>query len=306
MPLSYNYKFSNCIDKYIYQDELFGSSRLKRIEIVQPDRKRTKKNTTVENLSGKQTLNDQIVSIDRLKQSSYFEGTIAMGYILQITEEKAVVSLPAGITGTISLSNISDVIHQATNTKYKKNERRYLPKISELISLYQPIRCFILGLADRLNTNKKTLLLSLRASLINRNISFHHLQPGFPLYGCISSIEDHGYIVSVGLADINCFLSLKRCPKDSKYIIGQPVECIVESVNEYARSVSLSTKPKEVIKSMTFGSKLTLNSLIPGMLVNAVIDKVLQVCIILISIFYFMYVCMYLCMYVFILSGFFI
>ena len=35
----------------------------------------------------------------------------------------------------------------------------------------------------------------MRNSLINRGILFKHIQKGFPIKGCIESIEDHGLVV---------------------------------------------------------------------------------------------------------------
>jgi hypothetical protein len=45
------------------------------------------------------------------------------------------------------------------------------------------------------NTNhadKKSLALSMRTALINRNLTIKHLYPGFFISGCVMSIEDHG------------------------------------------------------------------------------------------------------------------
>ena len=39
----------------------------------------------------------------------------------------------------------------------------------------------------------------MRNSLINRGILFKHIQKGFPIKGCVESVEDHGlvYVVCV-------------------------------------------------------------------------------------------------------------
>ena len=61
------------------------------------------------------------------------------------------------------------------------------------------INCIVLQKGDNTtnnNTNEKskTLYLSMRNSLINRGILFKHIQKGFPIKGCIESIEDHGLV----------------------------------------------------------------------------------------------------------------
>ena len=43
-------------------------------------------------------------------------------------------------------------------------------------------------------SNKISLELSCRASLVNRGVSMKQLLPGFPILGCLTSKEDHGYV----------------------------------------------------------------------------------------------------------------
>lgn len=83
------------------------------------------------------------------------------------------------------------------------------PSILEILSPNDPIRCVVLSYEEEINDKKKNKIvikLSMRSSLVNRNLAFKHLHAGFPIFGCISSIEDHGYIVNVGINGVTCFL----------------------------------------------------------------------------------------------------
>jgi rRNA biogenesis protein RRP5 len=94
-----------------------------------------------------------------------------------------------------------------------RNSYFQLPSIRDVLHLHQPVCCYILEQTDRENhTNKKNLALSMRASLVQRGLTLHHLLPGFPLLGCISSREDHGYVVSAGISGVNFFLPFKALP----------------------------------------------------------------------------------------------
>ena len=62
-------------------------------------------------------------------------------------------------------------------------------------------------------------------------------------------------------------------------VLGQPIECVVESTNEVAHTVTLRAQRKSVVEAVTRGSKLTFNALAPGMLVNAIVDTVSMVSI---------------------------
>lgn len=64
------------------------------------------------------------------------------------------------------------------------------PPASSLVSLHAPVLCYLI----EKNEESRKLVLSMRASLVNRGIAFKHLGPGFPICGCIASIEDHGLV----------------------------------------------------------------------------------------------------------------
>lgn len=69
-------------------------------------------------------------------------------------------------------------------------------------------------------------------------------------------------------------LYLKRL---NVFCAGQPIETLVESVNIAASTVTLRAQRKSVAEAVTRGSKLGFASLQPGMLVNAMVDKVVTV-----------------------------
>ncbi|CAM9169417.1 unnamed protein product [Ectocarpus fasciculatus] len=119
----------------------------------------------------------------------------------------------------------------------------------------------------------------MRASLVHRSLTLQHLLPGFPVTGCVASREDHGYLVSAGMNGVIFFLPYKAVPDSiggRNIPVGKPIDCIVESVNESARSVTLRAHPKAVSEATAKGSQLSFLALRAGMLVNAVVEKVVQ------------------------------
>ncbi len=92
-----------------------------------------------------------------------------------------------------------------------------LPPIDSLLSADQPVNVVVLDQVDRNGKtgkgSKKSLALSMRASLLHRGLTIHHLVDGFPLTGSVSSREDHGYIISAGISGLNCFLPFKAVPE---------------------------------------------------------------------------------------------
>lgn len=256
-------------------EALFGHSagRTKRIEVVD---KKKKKSSNVNSGSGgmssiaglggilsggknasgdakvglghtRLSANNKTLKIEPITFAKYTPNTLALGFVLQINDDRAIISLPGGVVGTVELAEVSDVAFRhvsapSTGQKKRKLNDKSSKKTSSsssqsssdrldirsLLHLMQPVRCVVLGVQDRPSTsNKKNLALSLRSSLINKHISFKHLMPEFPISGCIVSKEDHGYIVSAGIGGVNFFLPSKNIPASmGEIIIGKNLSTI--------------------------------------------------------------------------------
>lgn len=314
--------------------------RTKRIEIVKPKIIKKKsgnvsaaalvKNPLVGSMGlgmARSSGNSKALKIDPISFSKYTIGTLALGYILQIMDNFVVVSLPGGVTGTVAVSEISDSLHrinaeqiQANGGKKIAKGTSLLPELSTIVSLMQPVRCYVLDVVEKGENKKKSLVLSMRSLLVNRGLAMKHMLPGFPISGCISSKEDHGYIVAAGVSAVTFFLPFKAVPAALSLItqpttstaittvilpgttsttvtplpatdlpIGQPIECIVEAVNESARSVTLRAQRKATAESVTKGALLPFNALCPGMKFHINVENIAQVNYLFFSIYIYMY-----------------
>jgi hypothetical protein len=258
--------------------------------------------------------NSKALKIDNISFTKYTPGTLALGFILQIMDNFVVVSLPGGVTGTVAMSELSDAMHRlsaevsvpvAGSKKLSSAQiTSSLTSIRALVATMQPVRCYVLEIIEKSDTKKKSLVLSMRSSLVNRGLAIKHMIPGFPISGCISSKEDHGYVVSAGVNAVTFFLPFKAVPlalsleantsagtagnpsiatgasaaaPGSHLPIGQPIECIVEAVNETARSVTLRAQRKATSEAITKGELLPFNALCPGMKFLVTVDKIAQV-----------------------------
>ena len=90
--------------------------------------------------------------------------------------------------------------------------------------------------------------------------------------GCISSIEDHGYIIDFGVSERTGFL-LKKNAKSLTLCIGQVLSCLILP-GPVARALPVSVLPDVVYSSvLTSSPSLTLSSLLPGQLVSASVKQ---------------------------------
>lgn len=244
---------------------------------------------------------NKALQIDHVSFSKYIPGTLALGFVLYIRDDYVAISLPGGSIGHVYYPEISDTIHTLVGQSSKdgKKSASLLPAMRTLVSVMQPVRCYVLSVTERSETERRTIVLSMRSSLVNRGLAIKHLIPGFPISGCIVSKEDHGYVLSAGMSGVTFFLPFKAAPSSlavksavaledgaeegaavsigGDLTIGQPIECIVDSANETARSVTVRAQRKAVSEGVTKGNLLPFNGLSPGMKFIVTVDKVAQV-----------------------------
>jgi hypothetical protein len=85
-------------------------------------------------------------------------------------------------------------------------------------------------------------------------------------------------VVSGGISGGNFFLPSKAVPQSKgDLVVGQPIECLCSAVNDGANSATLRAHPKAVYEAQARSSGLAFTSLVPGMLVNCVIDRKVEV-----------------------------
>eukprot|EP01035_Chromulina_nebulosa_P016871 gene16871-22359_t len=287
----------NSNKRKVEDDALFGSKRLKRIEVSnnKTNKNKLNKKNTEKSITIQPTLNQSLTSVglgmvkssginndyarvDHLSKSKYVVGTQAIGYILTVTKKFIVLSLPGGVTGIVLPQEISDYYHQL----YLNGSDEFHMNVDTILEqngiIHQPLICISLGIEDKSDDNKNPhLLLSLRGSLINKTLTLKNLYVDFPLVGCISSIEDIGYIISTGIIGITAFLPKNNVPSDiGELRLGQRIDCVISSINEIARTVTLTAKHKAVKETIVDNMSISFNSIRAGMLFNVRITSFVE------------------------------
>lgn len=175
------------------QSAPFGKKRSKVVEVVKNNGSNKGTSGVVVPSIGLGLVGDQkLQKVDMMSFGKLTTGCVVLGYVLQIEEKHLLVSLPGGFTGIVPYQEVSDVIHDSVANS-ANNSKSTTPSLGSLVKAHQAVRCFILGQAEKANSKKKTVTLSMRSSLINKGLAMKHFIPGFAISGCIASKEDHGY-----------------------------------------------------------------------------------------------------------------
>ncbi|XP_014588443.3 protein RRP5 homolog isoform X1 [Equus caballus] len=218
---------------------------------------------------------------DILSIESLCEGMRILGCVKEVNELELVISLPNGLQGFVQVTEICDAYTKKLSEQVAQEEPlKDLARLPELFSPGMLVRCVVSSLSVT-EKGKKNVKLSLNPKNVNEVLSAEALKPGMLLTGTVSSLEDHGYLVDIGVAGARAFLPLQKAQeyirqnKGAKLKVGQYLNCIIEEVKGSGGVVSLSIGHSEVSTAIaTEEHNWTLNNLLPGLVVKAQVQKV--------------------------------
>ncbi|KAK7930283.1 hypothetical protein WMY93_006678 [Mugilogobius chulae] len=263
-------------------DNLFQSSEQteikKRKGASKEDGKKAKKTKTGKEDALKLNAAGNAVEILHVKNMK--EGMLLLGCVKEVTDFEVTVSLTCGLQGFLSIKNISDSYTKLLTEQLNSNDAETEEFLS-LPHLFYPgmlIRCVVAKI-DLTKGGSLSIQLSVNPKMVNKSLSSNFIKPGMVLSGCVESVEDHGYIIDIGVLGSKAFLP-KNAVKDKhnspeELNVGQYVTSLVEKVKNEGRVVQLSVSPKTLAQAFAEADQgWTLTNLLPGLLVKATIKKV--------------------------------
>ncbi|KAI8371887.1 hypothetical protein BD560DRAFT_351467 [Blakeslea trispora] len=251
-------------------------------EPAQKKRKPSKKTKKVEVKEQKKPKSDK-THIEQLSFKKLVTGTSFLGCISRINELDLLVSLPHQLVGTVAITEISDaltaLVEEVANQDDEDedmDEETSLPKLDQLFYVGQWVRCKIINLQTG---DRKTIELSLKPNVVNEDITKVDVTPGVTLGATVKSIEDHGYILDLGVKDLTGFLPLKEAKSytkkyntDRELVKGQYVECAIEKVD--GRTAHATIDRSKVGRAFVEDPFSRITSVLPGQLVSGLTDAV--------------------------------
>ncbi|NWS21645.1 RRP5 protein, partial [Pachyramphus minor] len=207
---------------------------------------------------------------------------LLLGCIKEVSDYELVISLPNGLLGFVPVTQISDAYSKLLSQQVAQGK---LPEgLNSLLDMYSPgtlVRCIVTSV-EKSDDGRRSIKLSIDPKKINKGLNTSALATGMLLSGSVSSVEDHGYLIDIGVSGTHAFLphekaknyikALKRGP-DLK--IGQNLTCVIVEVKNEGRVVRLSVDRSEVAASLaTEKQNWALSNLLPGLVVKARVLKV--------------------------------
>lgn len=220
--------------------------------------------------------------LEVLSVESLCEGMRILGCVKEVNELELVISLPNGLQGFVQVTEICDAYTQKLNEQVAQEDPlKDLLRLPELFSPGMLVRCVVscVGITER---GKKSVKLSVNPKHVNKVLDAQALKPGMLLTGTVSSLEDHGYLVDIGVSGTRAFLPLQKAQeyirqksKGAILKVGQYLTCLIEEVKSNGGVVGLSIGRSEISSALaTEDQSWNLNNLLPGLVVKAHIQKV--------------------------------
>ncbi|XP_020258376.1 rRNA biogenesis protein RRP5 [Asparagus officinalis] len=205
------------------------------------------------------------------------------GVIVEVNQKDLVIGLPGGLRGFVRTEDVSDIVLDNVD---KDTETYILPSIFHVGQL---VSCIVLTVDDdkREGSGQKRIWLSLHLSLLYKGLTLDAVQDGMVLTAQVKSVEDHGYILHFGVPLFTGFLP-RSGQGGGKFLKGQLLQCAVKSVDKVRTVVYLNADPDLVSKYVAKDLKgISIDLLVPGMMVNARIHSILENGIMLCFLTYF-------------------
>eukprot|EP01114_Cavostelium_apophysatum_P014148 TRINITY_DN3592_c0_g1_i1.p1 TRINITY_DN3592_c0_g1~~TRINITY_DN3592_c0_g1_i1.p1 ORF type:complete len:1011 (-),score=312.54 TRINITY_DN3592_c0_g1_i1:29-3061(-) len=169
--------------------------------------------------------------------------------------------------GRIEITEISDVLAKRLTAE---GESAAVPDLNLYFRVGDLVRCYVLQVEE------KWVQLSMRSSNLDVRFAGDSLSRGTLLNGSVQSIEDHGYVIHLGLARCNGFVTTANA---STYLkkrgrqtleVGEPVLVGLLSYKANSRTLEL-TLDHDKIKDCLVKDEIAFTSLSAGMLVDATV-----------------------------------
>jgi rRNA biogenesis protein RRP5 len=227
-----------------------------------------------------------------------YVGMRLLGAIKEIHDLNLVVSLPYHLVGYVSIAEISEELSSilekmvdeeenvmavdidSEHEEVIEKEDSILPDLRTMFRIGQQVICSVISLES--NDRGKRIELTMKPNVIHNNMKPQDLYTNMLLPAVVQSVEDHGYVMGIGIEGVQGFLHHKhakeyfeenhdgRTPQK-----GQIFICCIIHLTESGRVLTLSVNSNDLQKrTVMTATAMTFEVVTPGMLVQVQVKKI--------------------------------
>ncbi|OMJ14307.1 rRNA biogenesis protein rrp5 [Smittium culicis] len=261
-------------------------------------------------------------SISPLNFRRLIKGDKILGVVSKIDDLGLKISLPDNLVGYVPITQISKELttlvediaqHESADDEDSFQHDDSALDLSSRFYLGQFVKCSITSVSEALkkaskisnssqdlSKSDKSIELSLEPEIVNKGLLVGDISTGMVLSASISSIEDHGYVLNIGINGVNGFLPFSQASEftnsnfshinnsshdqtePQKLNIGQVILVSVSLDNKdlgsakssQIRVINFTADPKTVSKAQVVDTIGNIHSIQPGSIVNALITSI--------------------------------
>ncbi|KAL2181483.1 uncharacterized protein P884DRAFT_214576 [Thermothelomyces heterothallicus CBS 202.75] len=265
--------------------------------------KKKRRKSQVDATVAKATKDEDAVKVESLNFKRLVKGSLVLGTVCAINPLDIAVALPNNLVGHVPITSISESLTQRLQESAEKEEAEEEDEEEEeeegggsgergaddvdlngLFYIGQYVRAYVTSTLDESTPgkSKRHIGLSLEPSHANTGMSEQDVVENSTLMASVASIEDHGFVMNIGIADsdVKGFLPRKQLDKSIPAENLQPgsvLLCIVTGRAASGKVVQLSTlsdrlgNPKHNPAEAT-----TIGSFLPGAAADVLVSEVSQ------------------------------
>ncbi|OKL57576.1 hypothetical protein UA08_07016 [Talaromyces atroroseus] len=230
------------------------------------------------------------VRVEGLSFKRLTTGTMVLGQVTSINAHDIGLALPNNLTGYVPLTAISELfdkkIEKLLNAEDEESDDEAEDDsldLSNYFYLGQFLRAYVTSTGNATDTgavkNKKRIELSLDPRQTNSGFSDSDLVEGTMVQASVTSVEDHGCVMDIGLGDkgVKGFMASKDDIGQLTLKEGAVLLCVVTSFNASRTVFQLSSKLQTAasLKSC-LKSAPTIQAFLPGTAVEILLTAVAE------------------------------
>ncbi|EIW64233.1 uncharacterized protein TRAVEDRAFT_138819 [Trametes versicolor FP-101664 SS1] len=243
-----------------------------------------------------------VIRIEHLNYKRVAVGMKILGQVVSVEPLALIVSLPNQLFAHVPITQISSQLthileseDDAENSDDEEEEAS-ASRVPDLFEIFQPgqyVRAVVsavhqpgstdatgLGRArDEVQKASRRVELSLVPEKVNEGVAKADLLAGFALSASVKSVEDHGYILDLGIPEVSGFLSFKAAAQkgpsgaEKKFHVGRLLDVIVTKLSDNGRTCNVSVD-SYAPKTAPLTEVTSVKSVVPGALVQSLVTAV--------------------------------
>lgn len=225
------------------------------------------------------------------------KGSLVLGQVCAINDLDIALALPNNIVGHVSLAAVSETLtariqaqasqenEDGADSDGEKDDSGLDP--NSLFELGQYLRAYVVSTLDDAlpaisGKARRRIELSLQPEHANSGLSDQNVVPNCTVMASVASVEDHGFVMNLGIADssIRGFLPRKQLDgsiPEERMQPGAVMLCLVTGRASNGKIAQLTTLKKELSSTKKWPAEAsTIDAFLPGTVVDVLVSEVSQ------------------------------